>query len=68
MSVRRSVQTLAMALALTSGLAPSVSVAQDPEPAPADGEGQGRSLDGYFATGALAGLALFLICKSARRS
>jgi hypothetical protein len=38
--------------------------AQDEE---ANSESKGRPFDGYIATGALCGLALFLIAKSARR-
>ena len=60
----RPLASLALLAALTAGPA----IAQEPEPAPVPGEGSGRSLDGYFATGALAGLVMFIVCKSARRS
>ncbi len=64
----RRLAPLALALGLALGLAPAPSIAQ--EPAPAEGTGEessGRPLDGYFATGCLAGLALFIVAKSARR-
>lgn len=53
---------------LTPGLtAPTAAFAQEPAPE-ASGEGDsGRPFDGYFATGCLAGLAMFVVCKSARR-
>ena len=57
----------AMALLLATGLVVSKSARAQEEPAPAAGEGSGRSLDGYFATSFFAGLAMFIICKSARR-
>jgi hypothetical protein len=31
------------------------------------GESKGRPLDGYIATGALCGLALYIVAKTARR-
>ncbi len=49
--------------------APAVSRAQ--EPAPVEGEGGGSSGDplyGYLGTAALAGGAIFILCKSARRN
>jgi hypothetical protein len=64
----RRLAPLALALGLALGVAPAPSLAQ--EPAPAEGTGEessGRSLDGYFATGALAFLVLFIVGKSARR-
>jgi hypothetical protein len=64
----RLARPLALALALAATSAPTPALAQEEAPAPVEGEGSGRSLDGYFATGALVGLALFIICKSARRS
>jgi hypothetical protein len=51
---------------LTVGLTATPTFAQN-EPAPAEGEASGRPLDGYFATGCLVGLALFIVCKTARR-
>jgi hypothetical protein len=68
MNLTRPLAALALTLALVTTFPPSPALAQEPEAAPAEGEGSGRSLDGYFATGALVGLALFLVCKSARRS
>ena len=64
----RPLAALALALAFTSAYVPRQAVAQEPEPAPVEGEGSGRPFDGYFATGALAGFVMFLVCKSARRS
>jgi hypothetical protein len=57
----------ALALALLAGVAAPAS-AQEPEPA-AEGEGGGGSgpVPGYAATGVLAALGLFIVCKSARR-
>jgi hypothetical protein len=37
------------------------------EPPAAGGESSGRPFDGYLATAALAGFALFCIAKTARR-
>jgi hypothetical protein len=62
----RPLGTMALLLALSSGFASTPALAQ--EPPPVEGEGSGRSLDGYFATAAIAGLVLFIVCKSARRS
>ena len=60
----------ALALALAAGLRPRPPALRPGAEPPADGEGEGsgRPLDGYLATGCLAGLALFIVCKSARRS
>jgi hypothetical protein len=68
-SVRSLLAPLALAATLGLGILPAAAPAQDPgaEGAPAEGESKGRPLDGYFATGALVGLALFLVGKSARR-
>lgn len=63
----RPLAALALSTALFTTAAPRAALAQEPEAA-ADGESSGRPFDGYFATGILVGLALFLICKSARRS
>jgi hypothetical protein len=62
--------SLALALVLTAGFAPSPALAQQPPPAEgaAAGEESGRSGDGYIGTAILAFLAIFLVCKSARRS
>ncbi len=59
-----------LAFGATSGLTPTTALAQnEPPPAGAEGEeSKGRTLDGYIAWGCLAGLALFVIAKSARRS
>ena len=45
----------------------TAAIAQQPDPGAAAGENSGRPGDGYFVTAVLAGLALFLIAKSARR-
>ena len=58
-------------LSLVMGLTAAPALAQnDPAAAPgAEGEGEsGRPLDGYLATAAIAGLILFIVAKSARRS
>ena len=47
--------------------APCPRVHAQEEPVAEDGESKGRPLDGYFGTGILAFVALFLIGKSARR-
>ena len=44
----------------------TTAVAQQPEEPPAEAAG-GRAFDGYFATGLLAGLALFIVARTARR-
>ena len=54
MNQRRYHALTLAALLLASG------VARAQEPAPAEGESSGRVFDGYFATGILAGLVLFL--------
>jgi hypothetical protein len=54
-------------------LACTLSLGTPPAPAPAQEEpvgapkSEGRPFDGYFATGCLAGLALYIVGKSARR-
>jgi len=63
---RRSLTPLALALGLWAGVAPNPAGAQQPEP-PVEGASEGRPFDGYFATGCLVGLAMFIVCKSARR-
>lgn len=64
----RLLAPLALAATLGLGILPAAAPAQEPEPeAGAEGESKGRPLDGYFAAGAIAGLALFLVGKSARR-
>jgi hypothetical protein len=55
----------ALATILYVGAGATSAWAQDESPAP--GAGSGRPWDGYFATGALAFLALFVVGKSARR-
>ena len=60
--------TAALALTVTLGLTPASARAQNDPPPAGEGESTGRSGDGYIATGCLAGLALFLIAKSARRT
>jgi hypothetical protein len=58
----------ALALALGIGLSSTSASAQEPAPEGQAGEGEaGRPLDGYLATAALAGLALFVVAKTARR-
>ena len=56
---------MALGLSLSPGFT-TPALAQD-EPAEAGGGEKGRSLDGYLATGVLAGLALFAVGKTARR-
>lgn len=58
---------LAFALSIASGLVASTPARAQDEPAPVAGEGSGRSLDGYFGASILAGFAMFVVCKSARR-
>ncbi len=65
MTPRRLLASLTLSLALTSG---SAAIAQAPPAEGAEPAGEGRSLDGYFATAVVGGLALFILCKSARRS
>ncbi len=68
MKLRRLTRPLA-ALALSLTLSAGVTHAAPEEPPPAEeGAGQGRPLDGYFATLALSGMVLFIVCKTARRS
>ena len=62
---RKTLRTLALALTLAGASAPAL--AQEPDAPPVEGEGSGRPLDGYLATAALVGLALFIAGKSARR-
>ena len=59
----------ALAAALGLGLAPSPARAQLDVTPPEGGEGDksGRPLDGYLATAVFAGLALFIVGKTARR-
>ena len=76
MTVNRRIRLRSIALflgiAASPWLAPDVTgptaaFAQAPA---AEGSGEaseGRPFDGYFATGCLAGLAIFVVCKSARR-
>ena len=67
---RLAAPLLAATLGLTAGLTSTPTFAQN-EPPPAEGEEKdktGRYLDGYLAAGCLAGLALFLIAKTARRT
>lgn len=61
----RRLATLAVGLTLAIPATPRPASAQeDPQAAEAS---EGRPWDGYIATGLIAGLALFLIGKSARR-
>ena len=58
-------RTAALTLTVALGLTATPARAQnEPPPAPEE-ESKGRSGDGYIATGCLAGLALFIIAKSA---
>ncbi len=59
---RTGAALLAVGLALSA--CPTARAQEEP---PAEGDSSGRPLDGYFGTFALAGLALFIIGKSARR-
>jgi len=56
--------TALLALGLALSVCPTTARAQEE---PAEGESSGRPLDGYFGTGVLAALALFIVGKSARR-
>jgi hypothetical protein len=58
---------VALTLAVVLSVIPAPARAQEPPP-PGGAEEKGRPLDGYFATGCLVGLALFLVAKSARRT
>ena len=64
---RIRVLVLALVLPIASGLIVSAPAHAQDDPPPVPGEGSGRSLDGYFGAGVMAGLAIFIICKSARR-
>lgn len=58
-----------LALGFAIMLAPAAATtatAQDPVPAGEESEGHGP-VPGYLVTGLLAGLAIFFLCKSARR-
>ena len=57
---------LAMVLPIASGVVVSTP-ARAQEEAPPPGSGSGRVLDGYFVASIFAGLAMFIVCKSARR-
>jgi hypothetical protein len=70
-SRRLAAPLLAAALALTGALgltATSARAQNEPPPPGGEEKKEGRVGDGYIATGCLAGLALFVIAKSARRS
>ena len=56
-----------LALATILGLGLPAASAQEPAPERGGEASEGRPLDGYVATAVLAGLALFLVAKSARR-
>jgi hypothetical protein len=65
----RTIASLALALTLGLALTPAPARAQAPEP-PAEAEGgesKGDPLYGYVGTAFIAALALFIVCKSARR-
>jgi hypothetical protein len=64
---RRLATALALALPLALPLAPGPARAQEPAPAPGGEEEKGRPFEGYFITGLLVGLTLFIVGKSARR-
>jgi hypothetical protein len=67
---RRPTRTLSLAplaLALALALFGSVAPAHAQEPAPEGQEESGRPLDGYLATGVLAGLAMWSVGRTARR-
>ncbi|MDR3636865.1 MAG: hypothetical protein P4L84_23875 [Isosphaeraceae bacterium] len=66
--MRRSIRRFAiMATALTLALGTVDRPALAQEEAAGEEKSEGRPWDGYFATGLFAGLALFLVGKSARR-
>ncbi len=61
----RRLAPIALAFTLTLGALPAPAPAQE-EPV-GEPKSAGRPFDGYFATACLAGLALFIVGKSARR-
>jgi hypothetical protein len=63
MTLARLLRPLALVVAL--GLSAATAHAQ--EPPPAEGESEGNPVPGYIATGMLGCLAIFVLCKSARR-
>jgi hypothetical protein len=64
MTLARLLRPLALLVAL--GLSAATAHAQEPAPAEG-GESEGNPVPGYVATGMLAGLTIFVLCKSARR-
>jgi hypothetical protein len=59
---------LALGLSLSPALAPPVRAQEDgPATGTEGGESKGRPWDGYFGTGVLIMLALWIVAKSARR-
>lgn len=61
----RHIAPLALGLTLALGTAPRPVLAQEEQAE--EGKSEGRPWDGYIATALFAGLALFLVGKSARR-
>lgn len=69
MTRTRWLKTVPLVLALALTLTASPVRAQAPAPPPEPGsEESGRPLDGYLATAALIGIAMFSIGRTARRS
>lgn len=62
----RLLAATALALTLLLGFAPTPASAQE-EPAAQGDEEKGMPVSGYLGAGALAGAALFIVCKTARR-
>jgi len=58
---------LALGLTLSPALTPPLRAPDPDEATPDAGESKGRPWDGYFGTGVLIMLALFIVGKSARR-
>jgi hypothetical protein len=71
-TLRRCTRPLALivlALALTPIISPPARAQAPPEavPIPGENQGEGRPLDGYFGTFVLSFMALWVVCRSARR-
>ncbi len=64
----RPLTMIVLALALTPIISPPAR-AQAPEPVPIadENQGEGRPLDGYFGAFILSFMALWVVCRSARR-
>ena len=58
---------LALGLTLSPAMTPTLRAQAPEEATPEAAESKGRPWDGYFGTGILVMLALFIVGKSARR-